>query len=148
MFTALDCSLTAYRIPSGFNGLYGLRPSHGRLPYGGAANSMDGQNTIRSVTGPMAASAVSLKLLTKSILAQKPWTYDPLVVEMPWREQPKGGPLTFGIIMTESGVSPQPPVRRALNTMISLVKKVGHELIEWNPPSHKRAIEIAVSSQI
>jgi amidase len=28
------------RIPAGFNGLYGIRPSHGRMPYEGMANSM------------------------------------------------------------------------------------------------------------
>lgn len=32
------------RIPAAFNGLYGIRPSSGRLPYEGMANSMDGQN--------------------------------------------------------------------------------------------------------
>ncbi|KIN08369.1 hypothetical protein OIDMADRAFT_37551 [Oidiodendron maius Zn] len=133
------------RIPSGFNGLFGLRPSHGRLPYGGAANSMDGQNTIRSVAGPIATSAKSLKLLTKSILNQEPWLYDPLVVEMPWREQSKADTLSFGIVMTESGVRPQPPVRRALDTVISVAKKLGHGLVEWNPPSHKKALEIGFS---
>lgn len=30
------------RMPSAFNHLYGIRPSHGRLPYGLAANSMEG----------------------------------------------------------------------------------------------------------
>lgn len=34
------------RIPAAFNGLYGLRPSAGRLPYEGVANSMDGQNSV------------------------------------------------------------------------------------------------------
>jgi amidase len=28
------------RIPAGFNGLYGIRPSHGRMPNEGMANSM------------------------------------------------------------------------------------------------------------
>ena len=53
------------RIPAGFNGLYGLRPSHGRMPYHMLANSMEGQETIHSgayakhaaltkVVGPMA----------------------------------------------------------------------------------------------
>ena len=36
------------RIPAGFNGLYGLRPSHGRMPYNMLANSMEGQETIHS----------------------------------------------------------------------------------------------------
>ena len=39
------------RIPAAFNGLYGIRPSVGRLPYEGMANSMDGQGTVLSVVG-------------------------------------------------------------------------------------------------
>ncbi|KAF5645901.1 glutamyl-tRNA(gln) amidotransferase subunit A [Fusarium tjaetaba] len=37
------------RVPAAFNFLYGLKPSHGRLPYGKMANSMEGQETIHSV---------------------------------------------------------------------------------------------------
>jgi amidase len=36
------------RIPAGFNALYGMRPSHGRMPYNNLANSMEGQETIHS----------------------------------------------------------------------------------------------------
>lgn len=32
------------RIPAGFNGLYGIKPSHGRMPYEGMANSMVSEN--------------------------------------------------------------------------------------------------------
>ena len=44
------------RIPSAFNFLYGLRPSHGRLPYAKMANSMAGQETVHSVCGPLTHS--------------------------------------------------------------------------------------------
>jgi amidase len=36
------------RIPAGFNFLYGLRPSHGRMPYYKLANSMEGHETVPS----------------------------------------------------------------------------------------------------
>lgn len=44
------------RVPSAFNFLYGLRGSHGRIPYAGMANSMQGQETVHSVVGPIAHS--------------------------------------------------------------------------------------------
>lgn len=44
------------RVPAAFNFLYGLRPSHGRLPYAKMANSMEGQETIHSVVGPITHS--------------------------------------------------------------------------------------------
>lgn len=44
------------RVPSAFNFLYGIRPSHGRMPYAKMANSMEGQETVHSVVGPIAHS--------------------------------------------------------------------------------------------
>lgn len=48
------------RVPAAFNFLYGLRPSHGRLPYGKMANSMEGQETVHSVCGPITHSVVGM----------------------------------------------------------------------------------------
>ncbi|KAF2271544.1 amidase [Westerdykella ornata] len=144
------------RAPSSFNGLYGLRPSTGRLPYEGMANSMDGQNSVLSVVGPMATSVASLRLITKAILAQKPWLHDPLVHELPWRyeqereileltgaigDASKVGKLSFGILWSDGHVSPQPPVRRALHIVVSALQSQGHEVIDWTPPSHKDLVD-------
>jgi amidase len=137
-------------MPAAFNGLYGIRPSFGRLPYLGAANSMPGQNTIPSVCGPLASSARALKLMFRSTLAQQPWLHDPAVVEMPWREDivvnppANGGKLCFGLFASDDVVAPLPPVKRALEIVKDLIRKMGHEIIEWAPPSHQRAMEIAV----
>ncbi|KAF2429318.1 amidase [Tothia fuscella] len=127
------------RIPAGFNGLFGLRPSAGRLPYEGMANSMDGQNTVLSVVGPLAPSAGGLKLVVKSLLSIKPWLDDPMVVKMPWREEEGNveGKLTFGVLRTDGVVGLQPPVRRAVEMTLKALVEAGHEVIDWNPPSHK-----------
>ncbi|PYI10112.1 alpha-glucosidase [Aspergillus sclerotiicarbonarius CBS 121057] len=137
------------RVPSAFNGIYGLRPSAGRMPYEGAANTMDGQNTILSVVGPMATTAPSLKLLFKSVLQQEPWYYDPLVIELPWRDEVelkigRSLPnLTFAIMHHDGTVQPHPPIRRALAWMDKLLVNQGHKVIEWKPPSHQTSQEIA-----
>lgn len=44
------------RVPSAFNGLWGMRPSMYRIPYEGAANSFLGQESISSVIGPLTHS--------------------------------------------------------------------------------------------
>lgn len=137
------------RIPAAFNGLYGLRPSSGRLPYEGMANSLDGQNSVLSVVGPIGTTAGSLKLIVKSILSQNPWRYDPMVVEMPWRDAEEQavvdlvnasgqkGHLSFGVMRGDEVVNPNPPVLRAINLLVAALKTAGHTIIEWKPPSHQ-----------
>ncbi|KAF7546137.1 hypothetical protein G7046_g9397 [Stylonectria norvegica] len=139
------------RIPAAFNGLYGLRPSAGRLPYEGMANSLDGQNSVLSVVGPLATTPGSLKLIVKSLLSQNPWHHDPMVVEMPWRDaeeqaivnllkstaEGRKGQLTFGLMRGDETVNANPPVLRALNMLAEALQKAGHQVIEWEPPSHK-----------
>ncbi|EAW06572.1 putative general amidase GmdA [Aspergillus clavatus NRRL 1] len=145
------------RIPAVFNGLYGMRPSAGRIPYEGAANSMDGQNTILSVIGPLASTARSLRLLFKGVLSQEPWFHDPLVAEIPWRddiesatralvEQSATDPskLAFAMMSHDGMVKPHPPIVRAMRIVEETLKKLGHKIIEWKPPSHSIAVDLAV----
>ncbi|KAF2641022.1 amidase [Massarina eburnea CBS 473.64] len=149
------------RIPAAFNGLYGIRPSSGRLPYEGMANSMDGQNSILSVVGPLATSAGSLRLAIKALLAQKPWLYDPLVHEIPWRDDHDReirdlihgldtgkGRLTFGVMRTDGIVTPHPPVRRAIDILVSALQNAGHEILEWTPPPHKPLLDAALATWV
>ncbi|KAK2806713.1 hypothetical protein FQN50_005707 [Emmonsiellopsis sp. PD_5] len=146
------------RFPAAFNGLYGIRPSAGRIPYEGAANSMDGQNSILSVIGPLATTVGGLKLLFQSVLSQQPWLHDPLAVELPWRDALEEetlslvknstagkGQLAFGILYDDGIVRPHPPVARALALMAKTVQKLGHKLIQWDPPSHAKALQLAAA---
>ncbi|KAJ5727268.1 hypothetical protein N7493_005088 [Penicillium malachiteum] len=142
------------RIPAGFNSLYGLRPSAGRIPYQGVANSMDGQNSILSVIGPLAPTARSLELLFKSVLSQQPWLQDPLALELPWRDDivlqtreliKRAGngdsTLAFGL-MRYNGAKIHPPIARGLDIVEQTLKRLGHRVITWDPPSHAIAHEL------
>lgn len=129
------------RFPSSFNGIYGIRPSAGRIPYEGAANSMDGQSTVLSVFGPMATTAGSLKLIFKSILSQQPWLHDPLALEIPWRDTVEQetldliknstanpGQLAFGVMKHNSMLQPHPPVARGMQIVTQVLQKLGHKV--------------------
>ena len=142
------------RIPAAFNGLYGLRPSAGRLPYEGMANSMDGQNSVLSVVGPLAHTAASLRLLVKSLLSQQPWLHDPLVIEIPWRDEQekavlemikseKDGQLAFGLMKHDGVVKPYPPVQRAIEIMAKTIEKLGHKV--W-PHTYSKEVQLILSS--
>lgn len=129
------------RIPAAFNGLFGLRPSTGRIPYEGAANSMDGQNSMLSVIGPLASNPRSLALVFKAVLTQKPWLADPMALEIPWRDdivQNMRGllkesvhgrsKLCFAIMRHDGVVRPQPPILRGLDIIEKTLKGLGHKV--------------------
>lgn len=125
------------RIPSAFCGLYGLRPSYERLPYHGAANSLEGQESISSVLGPMANSLAALRVFTQAVLGARPWRRDPLVVrkDWDWREYAlaehggRGARMCFAVMWDNDVVRPHPPVVRAL-------ERAGHRVIDWEPHRH------------
>jgi amidase len=116
---------------------------------------VDGQNSILSVVGPLATSVPALRLVIKSLLSKSPWLHDPLVAEIPWRDEQEqfvfdlvksggDGKLSFGIMYSDGVVNVQPPVRRALDIVVKTAEKLGHTIVEWKPPSHERGLEIAV----
>ncbi|APA13135.1 hypothetical protein SS1G_14033 [Sclerotinia sclerotiorum 1980 UF-70] len=135
------------RIPAAFNFLYGLRPSHGRLPYGKMANSMEGQETVHSVCGPIAHSIADIRLFVQAVLAEEPWKFDAKVVPMPWRQSEADviksrildGGLTIGYYDCDAVVLPHPPVLRGIKTVIDALKKNGHEVFKWTPYKHDHA---------
>lgn len=74
------------RVPSAFNGLWGMRPSMNRIPYEGAANSFLGQHTVYSVIGPMTHSHEGVVRFMKAVLSQRPWELDPILMAMPFND--------------------------------------------------------------
>ncbi|KAF4635949.1 hypothetical protein G7Y89_g2150 [Cudoniella acicularis] len=138
------------RVPSAFNFLYGLRPSHGRLPYGKMANSMEGQETVHSVCGPLTHSVADMRLFVASVLAEEPWKYDSKVIPMPWRQAEadiiksklSSGGLTLGYYNCDGNVLPHPPILRGIETVVSTLKKASHTVFLWKPYKHDFAYDL------
>ncbi|KAL5640484.1 hypothetical protein ACGC1H_007661 [Rhizoctonia solani] len=132
------------RIPSTMCGLYGLRPSYCRLPYHGAKNTMEGQESIMSVLGPMSNSLSGLKVFTKAIIDARPWLRDPLCIRKPWDHEAyelveHGGPgvkKCFAMLYDDGLVKPHPPVFRAMEMMKNALVAAGHEVIQWENRRH------------
>ncbi|KAF7946032.1 uncharacterized protein EAE97_005070 [Botrytis byssoidea] len=138
------------RVPAAFNFLYGLRPSHGRLPYGKMANSMEGQETLHSVCGPITHSVADMRLFVESVLAEEPWKFDAKVVPIPWRQSEadiikskiSDGSLTIGYYDFDGKVLPHPPILRGIKKVVDSLKQNGHQVFEWKPYKHDHAQDL------
>jgi len=132
------------RHPCSFTGLYGLRPSHGRVSYQRAANTYLGQEAVRSCAGPMCRSPADIRLFMSSLAAQKPWLYDPQALPIPWRTEEEVLPkkLSFGFGMGDGVVNPTPPLRRAMEMTKAALIAAGHEVIDYIPREHPESSEI------
>lgn len=118
---------------------------------------MDGQNSVLSVVGPLATTARAVRLGVQSLLSQNPWLYDPGVVELPWRSEVEQSvwdmiknaksQLTFAVMKSDSNVTPQPPVARAISIVAAAVEKAGHQVVEWAPPGgHQELLDVTFTT--
>ncbi|ODV96796.1 hypothetical protein PACTADRAFT_48609 [Pachysolen tannophilus NRRL Y-2460] len=134
------------RIPSAFQGIYGLRPSSHRITYRNVTNSYCNQPVMVSVIGPMAQDLEDIKFIFKFIVESKQYLRDPKVPPIPYREvslKPTDK-LCFGIMKWNKYIMPHPPILRAIETAKTALLKAGHEVVEWEPPvSHLDLLNLA-----
>ncbi|PYI04565.1 glutamyl-tRNA amidotransferase subunit A [Aspergillus sclerotiicarbonarius CBS 121057] len=136
------------RSPAANCGLYGLKPSTGRLPLIGISAYAIGCETILGVIGPMSSTLGGIDLFMKTVLGSKPWLNDPLLHPIPWRDHEShihhnGKELTVGVMWSDGIVTPAPAVTRGLKEVVERLKLVSDiEVIEWKPFQQKEALEI------
>ncbi|KAF2757566.1 general amidase [Pseudovirgaria hyperparasitica] len=137
------------RIPAAFCGVYAIKPSFGRFSYRTVANTTPGQTLVPSAIGFLSTTLPALELIMKSVLSTQPWLRDPDVVEIPWRDglSPCRPKLCFAVLRNDGMVTPHPPIARGIDIVVEAVKKAGHEVVEWNPPSHADGTYLHVSHQ-
>lgn len=129
------------RVPSMCNGIYGVKPSHGRVPYAGQeSGSAPGGNklAIESTAGPIATSLRDCELLLQIICDSNPAALDPDVFTQIWEEQTsllthspsssKASPIRVGIVRTDGHVTPLPPIQRFLDEVSKALSSIGPEI--------------------
>ncbi|CAF2629291.1 unnamed protein product [Rotaria sp. Silwood2] len=111
------------RTPAAVNGIYGLRPTEGRFPYGLVKNSLERQESVSSVVGPITRSLANVRTILKAIMEAKPWLVDPKVHNIRWREdmfqESQAAKLSFGVIRFDHHVHLSPPVQRAIDMAVT-----------------------------
>lgn len=151
MDQADGCRLGVKRAPAAYTGLYGLKPSSGRLPRLGLKGSAAGRESIKGSIGPLATSARDLALFSQVVLQYEPWLVDPDVLYVPWRQsivdgvgQPKR--LAFALLWDDGVVAPHPPILAALKKVEAALTAAGHEVIPWPTlDNHRFAWDLLVS---
>ncbi|OJD11294.1 hypothetical protein AJ78_07900 [Emergomyces pasteurianus Ep9510] len=134
------------RIPQNMVGLYGLKPSSGRLPFYGAPVSTEGQEHVPSSVGPMTRDLSSVIYITQQLASSQPWTLDPRCAPLPWRNEifmeVQSRPLVIGLIIDDGVVKVHPPIERALHELSAKLQAAGHEVIPWDTDGHQECIDI------
>jgi amidase len=125
------------RVPSAFCGVYGFKPSIGRMPHLGLSGLHDGMQSIIGCVGPLARCIDDLSLFCKAALRESPWKYEPAVIEAPWNRQVRiPERLKIGMIWSDGVVHPHPPVTRVLKQIAQRLKQTQHEIFNWDTSSH------------
>jgi amidase len=122
------------RIPAMCNGLVGVKPSAGRVPFAGQeSGGRPGMGALGMMAsaGPIAHSVEDCKFFLKEVSEARPWERDPMVVFGEWKSQ--GGiqerPV-IGVLRTDGNVRPLPPVAAVLEETVQMLRAKGVEVVE------------------
>jgi amidase len=133
------------RIPAACTGIFTLRPSFGRFTTQRCRSGLSGQEAVASVNGPMGKTLEDVTFYTKTIIDAQPWVVDPKCVPIPWRPVVPKKTLKIAVLWSDGIVTPTPPVARAMKETVEKLKAAGHQVVDWDPALHLKALELLVS---
>uniref|UniRef100_A0A8D0KJV8 Fatty-acid amide hydrolase 1 n=1 Tax=Salvator merianae TaxID=96440 RepID=A0A8D0KJV8_SALMN len=124
------------RVPCGFCGICGFKPTGYRLSVKGATTPVAGMNSVISVTGPMARDVDSLVLCMKALLCEELFRLDLAVPPLPFNDEiySSSRPLRIGYYDGDGYFQPSPSMKRAVQETSKLLQEAGHTLIPFSPP--------------
>lgn len=116
------------RVPAAFNGLYGFKPSGGRVPTSGWECTMSGSESIPAVAGPICQSVDDIELFFQVVSDAQPWLKEPLLYQ-PWKSHivPQGQILSVGMMFWDEVVMPHPYITRVLKDVAEKLRFAGHD---------------------
>jgi amidase len=132
------------RVPASFCGVYGLRPSAGRVPDVQVLEPLGGLPTmdLMATVGPMARSLEDLWAAFRALAGPDP--RDP--VSLPVAAPPPSGercrPPTVARMCRETGATVSPEVERELDRVCDALAAGGYQVVEDGIPGAVRAPEL------
>ncbi|KAJ5490982.1 hypothetical protein N7539_002549 [Penicillium diatomitis] len=127
------------RVPAMCQGLYGFKPSDGRVPYGGQEGGQiegKGRISIQPVAGPLARSVADIAAVMAEIVPRAElFGEDCIPGYWPTPSVPASlaAPRSFtvGILKTDGVVTPLPPITRILDEVAARLRRTpGVEVVE------------------
>jgi Asp-tRNA(Asn)/Glu-tRNA(Gln) amidotransferase A subunit family amidase len=117
------------------NGVYGLKPSVGRFPYGGQQGGQlesISRLGIQAVAGPIAYSIADIDTVMSAIQSCAPWEFLGAEDVLPWTwatPTPPPNLLTtkpylIGILASDGLVEPIPPIQHLLSNLATTLRSV------------------------
>lgn len=145
------------RIPSAFCGIFGFKPTAGRLNAGAQMDDLHPffekgtyQDYIKVCNGPMAKSVSDLILLTEEFCAPEfNYLAKRSLPPLPWRKEAaslkEGTKLTIGYFETcEDILDCHKAGQRAVREVVEALKKQGHNLIKIDLPQQRDILYLTV----
>ena len=131
------------RVPAMCQGIYGFKPSNGRVPYGGQESgqlSGKGRIALQPVAGPLARSVTDIEAVMAEIVPRAelfgedciPGYWPAPSVSLALRTSRK---FTIGVLKTDGLVTPLPPITRVLDEVAELLRGTpGVKVVNLSPP--------------
>ncbi|KAG9001537.1 hypothetical protein FRB94_004688 [Tulasnella sp. JGI-2019a] len=121
------------RIPTSYCGLYSMKPGHSRASVRGSRELASGFEGIRLCMGPMGRSVDDIELACRLIFGQST-KLDIWLPPLPYREVMIPNKLKFGYYKSDALVRASPAVQRAVQETVDVLRKQGHECVEFVVP--------------
>ncbi|KMQ41939.1 Amidase [Trichophyton rubrum] len=127
------------RVPAMCEGLYGFKPSVGRVPYGGQEScAFPGRSrtSIQAVAGPLAKSMDDIDAVMKEIVPRSAlWGEDCIPGQWAPQNPGKSSKFTVGILRSDGRIPPLPPIAKVLEEVAQTLRNTnGVEVVDIPVP--------------
>ena len=130
------------RVPAAFCGIYGLRPSAGRVPAVPISPPFDGPPTLDLMfsIGPFARSASDLWRAFEVLSGADP--RDPATIDMPLHKSSGDTSRRVARMCRQTGAPVSQEIEAALDDTADILREAGYEIVDAGIPSAERAPEV------